>query len=397
MIDISHVEKQIQKTLSEKIEEELSTTHLSSIIDSLLKKTIEEKVDATITTLLNRLIDSQQISQLVDQQINSEVAEKIDSSIKQTVSRVAAQTDIATVFGQVIQQTVEDRLERAALGNGVLPWKAVQWDGFRLSANSISGGTILKFNSIGIQDLASDVNLTVSDGQVIVEGEMISNHLTVVGNSSVKDLTVSGKLTVKGEVCFVDPGFSQQITGLIKNQIAESTKNLVSDLAGKPLLSNGETLLNNHSLGTGIVESNLRSVGRLKNLTVSGETELGETVYVVGQRVGVNTDEPDGALTVWDQESELTIKKYKNKNMYLGSTRGCNITIGVDNNNSLTVNKTGIETNSIKLGNITISSAKSMPTHSAAPGDIVFNEKASKGEPWCWRCNGNNNWVALYQ
>ena len=77
-------------------------------------------------------------------------------------------------------------------------------------------------------------------------------------------------------------------------------------------------LIDNNSLGNSIIESNLRKVGRLTSLSVTGITELADTVYINNGRLGVNTEEPAGVFTAWDEESELTVRKYKNRTMYVG-------------------------------------------------------------------------------
>lgn len=397
MIDINHINEQIQQILSEKIENELQTENLQTQINEVIARIAQEKVDATVTALLNRLVDNQQLNEKINQRINNDVGEQISRAISERVAESASRTDIATLLGQTITDIVEDRLDRAALPEQLIPWKTVQWKNFQLPADCISPGTVRKFSSTGIQDIASEINLTVADGRVIVEGETVSKNLTVIEKTTVNDLTVSGDITVAGSVNFQKKDFADQITGIVDNRIAEAKKNSLNDLSGSALMSNGTTLLTESSIGKSIVNSNLRTVGRLKNLSVAGETALAETVHIEHGRAGFNTDEPDGVITAWDEEAEITVKKYRNRTMYVGSTRGCDIVLGVSNNRSLTITNEGVETNSIKLGNITVTSSKTRPAHRAAPGDMVFNEKAGKGDPWAWRCLGNNTWIELYQ
>jgi hypothetical protein len=81
--------------------------------------------------------------------------------------------------------------------------------------------------------------------------------------------------------------------------------------------------------------------------------------------------------------------------MYIGSTRDSEIVLGINGNAVVAVRKHGIETNSIKIGNITISNANREPVHRGSPGDLVINDATVAGQPWAWRCTGGESWIPL--
>jgi hypothetical protein len=188
--------------------------------------------------------------------------------------------------------------------------------------------------------------------------------------------------------------FVEDIRNLIDNRI-EHHKNQQIDLQGRELTSNQVKLIDTKSLGPTVVESNLRKLGRLADLSVIGETNLAETVYVNNGRLGINTDEPAGVFTAWDEEAEITVRKYRNRNMYIGSTRDSDLTLGVAGNGVLEINRLGIATTTVKIGNVTISTASAEPVHRGAPGDLVINDRPTANQPWAWRCTGGENWVGL--
>ena len=118
-------------------------------------------------------------------------------------------------------------------------------------------------------------------------------------------------------------------------------------------------------------------------------------MYVDNGRLGINTEEPAGVFTAWDEESEITIRKYKNRTMYIGSSRDSELVLGVNGNAVVAVRKHGIETNSVKIGNITVTTANQAPAHRGAPGDLVINEATVGNQPWAWRCTGGETWLPL--
>jgi hypothetical protein len=394
MININDIEKQVQAAITQKIETELNTYDLYPIIEQQINFTIQEKVNATITGLLNRLITSESVSAHVDARLSNNIQEKLDLAVKSRVAQTVSQIDVGTEISNRIVQFVQERMQKTDLPKNIIPAHSIIWDDFVIPAEKISAGTIQNFSSSGIEDQAVDVNLTVLDGQVVIENETVTKHLTVVDSANIKNLSV-GRLVVNDGIIIKDGNFSEQIKNLVDSRIAAKRNEDDHDLNGKPLLSNRMVLINSNSLGNSIVESNLRKVGRLNNLTVTGETDLAETVYINNNRMGLNTDEPAGVFTAWDEESEISIRKYKNRTMYIGSTRDSELVIGVAGDAVLNVRKTGVEVNSIKVGNINISSGIGEPDYRGSPGDLVINESTRPGQPWAWRCVGGEQWLPL--
>ena len=322
--------------------------------------------------------------------INEEIRRVLSNKIDNLISNI----DIGTILLERIDQYVESRATSGKLQRGMIEHNRIDWSGYSLPAGQIGNGTIHDFSSDGIEDHATEVNLTVLDGQVVIENETVTKQLTVVDTATVKTLSV-GKLTVNDGLVINDGKFAEQIKGLIDSRISQHASENPWDTNGKPLISNRVTLIDNNSLGSSIVESNLRKLGRLVDLNVTGATELAETVYIDNGRLGINTDEPAGVFTAWDEESEITIRKYKQRTMYVGSSRDSEMVLGVSGDAVLAVRKNGIETNSVKIGNITISNANREPTHRGSPGDLVINNATVAGQPWAWRCTGADKWVPL--
>jgi hypothetical protein len=71
----------------------------------------------------------------------------------------------------------------------------------------------------------------------------------------------------------------------------------------------GEDVIIQGRLGNSIVHSKLRSVGVLESITVAGDVNLSETVFVKNSlgRIGVNTEQPNAALSVVDNLVEVVM------------------------------------------------------------------------------------------
>lgn len=393
MININDIEKQVQEAIAQKIETELSTYDLYSVIEQQINQTVQEKVNVTITGLLNRLVSSNTVAAQVESHMSGDIQEKMDRAVKSRVAQTVTQTDLGTEINNHIAQFVEQRMKTGKLPENFIPANSIIWDGFSMSADNISSGIIVDFTSTGIEDCATDINLTVLDGQVVIENETVTKNLTVIESASADKLTVN-RLTVTDEIIIKSGKFVDEFRSLIDDRV----KNFHSqpmDLNGAALTSNQVKLLDSKSLGPSVVESNLRKLGRLSSLNVVGETNLAETMYLDNGRVGINTDEPAGVFTAWDEESEFSIRKYKNRTMYIGSTRDSELVIGVNGDAVVAIRKHGIETNSVKIGNITISTGNTEPVHRGKPGDLVVNEVTTTGQPWAWRCIGGETWLPL--
>ena len=392
MIDINDIEKQIQSVIAQKIEDQLSTHDLYNTIEQQIARTVDEKVNATITGLLNRLVNTDTIAAQVNTALSADIQEKLDHAVKSRVAQTVAQADVGTEISQRIVQFVEDRMARAALPDNLIPARSIQWDNFSLSADYIGTGTIADFTSTGIEDLATDVNLTVLDGQVVVENETVTKHLTVVESAVMKDLAVE-RLTINNDFVIKSSKFVEEMRSLIDGRIEKFYERPL-DTRGGALTSNQVALISDTALGSSVVESNLRKLGRLTSLSVTGETNLADTVYVGNGKLGVNTDEPAGALTIWDEESELTVRKYKQRTMYVGSSRDSDLVLGVGGDAVVFVQRQGIATKSVKIGNVNITSASTVPNYTGSPGDLVISNASGTG-PWAWRCTGGNSWIPL--
>jgi len=312
-----------------------------------------------------------------------------------------------------------------------------------LSGNKINGGLITNFASKGIKDEATENVVTIrNDGLVTT---------TVHTQSIPNPLTVGGDLTVQGEIharkLHVD-----EISADVRNERtsplefrAENGSN-----AGKGLIWTGgsytkqlviqgnpdriwssedfdlnkdkeyrianQSVLSADTLGIGIVNSNLRKVGTLEKLEVSGHVNIDNFVKYDAdtERLAIGSGEANGMLSMesWDHHFVIDPTEDRQWKMGTWSTSGLNIItddttrINIGPNGNITVKeKTSFE-RGIGVGvknfredaDLTVAGpirfqdkkfevSNGIPaTGSYIKGDIVWNSNPKAGGHVGWIC-----------
>ena len=158
----------------------------------------------------------------------------------------------------------------------------------------------------------------------------------------------------------------------------------------------GELLVDGDRLSNTIKETSIETTGVLRSLQVAGVTHLNDTFTVVKKRVGINTQEPEMALSVWDEEVALIFGKHKLKEAYIGTSRVQGLTLGVNRVGQLTIDADGLTTiKKLQVGLHKISHATQVPGWSGTRGDMVFNASPGSDRVFAWVCLGAYKWQVL--
>jgi hypothetical protein len=200
---------------------------------------------------------------------------------------------------------------------------------------------------------------------------------------------------------------STQISKKTFEQLDEQWKNTLAEHVAKNIEEHGidfdsvkvggDFLVKDGKLSPGITESNLRSVGPLQKLTVIGDTVLNETVSVNKKRMGINTIDPDMALSIWDEEVAISAGKFKSQVGFIGTTRKQGLTIGVNKVPAIEIDDAGLTAiKKIQIGLHKISHGNEVPNYSGTKGDVVFNADPTIENPvFAWQCLGGFKWKVI--
>ena len=138
-------------------------------------------------------------------------------------------------------------------------------------------------------------------------------------------------------------------------------------------------------------------MGVLKQLTVAGEAHIYNTVSVLNKRLGVNTQEPEMALSVWDEEVSILAGKFKDKSAYIGTGRAQNLVLGVNRTPAVEIDIDGVTAvKKLRVGVHRISHGTEVPNYAGTKGDIVFNANPTINlNVFAWQCLGGFKWKII--
>jgi len=190
----------------------------------------------------------------------------------------------------------------------------------------------LKFSTQGINDLATQTSLVVSNGKITVDTVEPTRAVNFSGGSFA-DLDGKGiKWTGGNKNKTLALKQSKLWTDLSVN-LAEDQDYQINDTA----------VLGFAELGPTVVKSNLKTVGTLRNLRVAGSAEFGDFAYVNSDlnRIGINTESPNAALGIRENGVELVFGSLKNNIGVIGTTNNDGLEIITDNTARISVANNG--------------------------------------------------------
>ena len=264
------------------------------------------------------------------------------------------------------------------------------------------------FSTAGILDTATQCELVISDGVVVAQSGLACKELLVEQSITTPDLRVHN-LAVTGSVntdCAAWTELANNIALAAEHKLGEEWKatlvQQVLELAKTQGIDfdsvtvAGAPVFEGNRLNSAITDTSIQKVGLLRDLSVLGPTHLARTVNIENHRVGINTESPDMALTIWDEEVSVSLGKIKKDRAWIGSSRQQTLDIGVNRRASITIEPDGLVVmDRVRLDRWQISFASSVPNHSGTRGDIVFNHDPKPGQPWAWQCLGGFRWQIL--
>jgi hypothetical protein len=244
----------------------------------------------------------------------------------------------------------------------------------------------------------------VLDENVVVENCLTADHLTFVTSATVKDLSVTGSINTDNRSWDT---LSNHISKKTLDQLTDQWReSLINDVENKireqgidftQVQIDGVRVVTGDTLSRKITNSSLQQVGVLKSLSVAGEAHIYNTVSVLNKRLGINTQEPEMALSVWDEEVSILAGKFKDKSAYIGTGRLQNLVLGVNRTPAVEIDVDGITAiKKLRVGVHRISHGTEVPNYAGTKGDIVFNANPSINDNvFAWQCLGGFKWKII--
>lgn len=412
------VEEQIARSVNNQVLEVFAT-------DDWLKPIEAKIVDYTQQRILGKFANSSALPEIVDA-VKSSVAELfatgqipgveqyIDSTtIKQTIDQ-AVQDNILTAIHSLGRdpawiEKIERMVNQAMVQRVVAGLSTIDVGGAirqRVDENmsDLSNTVVQKLQTPGIQDHAQQLELAVLDENVVVENCLTANNIKVVNSATIKDLSVTGSINTDNRSWqILSEDISEKTLNLLTNEWRDS---LISDVEDKirehgidftQVQIDGVRVIAGDTLSRKITNSNLQSLGLLKELKVAGEAHIYNTVSVLNKRLGINTQEPEMALSVWDEEVSILAGKFKDKAAYIGTGRLQNLVLGVNRTPAVEIDIDGTTAiKKLRVGVHRISHGTEVPNYAGTKGDVVFNANPSINDNvFAWQCLGGYKWKII--
>lgn len=335
------------------------------------------------------------ISQFVDQ---DKIKQTVDIAVEQTVELALATLSQDTAWLEKIERMINQAVvQRTLAGLSSIDVSTVIRDQVNENMRELKIELLENFSSTGINDCATSCQLTVLDDTTVIENKLTARSAEIVDDFTVKTLIVKGSINT-------DNRSWDELSTKIKNsaieQIAVELRGQLVDQVKQSIVNEGISisdvkiddtyLLRDGELSRKIVNTNIQKLGRLKDL------QVGETLNVVKGRVGINTESPDCALSIWDEEVCVSVSKYKSQEAYIGTNRNHTVNIGVNKEPQITLDTDGLTTvKKLRVGQHRVGHCPEVPGWSGTRGDIMFNSNPTPGSAFAWVCLGGFKWKVI--
>jgi hypothetical protein len=402
----------VQKEAFSEVKKKLEEINIPQLLQEQVTDTaipyFERQFSDQLRQRIVSLIEEYNINETISNHVVNVMAPKLETDFKKEVTQ-----EIYRRLEEIkLPELVREKIHEAVVGlanafnfpDGSIPGRAVDPRTLSVSADNITAGLVKNFQSTGIQDSATECQVTILDRATVFENRLVAGGLEVAGNATFKgDVTIEGNLP-KGSA------FVNQLVDLV----IESFNNSYSDgtfdqyvarvfdkideqgLDVSSIKVNGQDLVSERTLSGEVINSNLQKVGALKELQVVGETLLDQTLYVSNGRIGINNMDPERALDLWDQEVQIVLGKRKQDTAVIGTARNQDLIISANNRDQLVVGTDGsVSVKSLNIGRSNHTSAGRQPTDNRPIGQIVWNEQPIIGSPVGWVSLGGARWAGF--
>jgi hypothetical protein len=393
---------QIEKRITDFVKERIAAKFVNvSAIPGLVD---------TVQASIKSLFDNGQVPG-IDQYVNhNTIIQGVDSAIqnliKDTIGNLTLDKNWVTKIETMVNQEMSQRLLTKLSGidiNSVI-------------VNELEGGIdrwqermLSKFRTNGITDIAKSCQLTIMDGAVVIANGATAKNALIEENLEVKGSLIVNNLVVK-KLVNTDSQSWNELTDVVANKTKEKLtadwkQQLVADvldiaktdgISFDKVSLDGELLIDGNKLNSKITNTSIQKLGRLEDLTVDGTTRLNETMTVKRKRIGINTDDPEMALSVWDEEVSLIAGKLSKDLAYIGTARKQALSLGINRMQSLKIDEEGqVTIKKLRVDRWQISHAAEVPGWTGTRGDFVLNSDPKPDSPFAWVCLGGFRWQAL--
>lgn len=417
------IESQIKLAVDQQVQHALSNDRWIESIEKQIVQYVQDRIVARFNNISNMpdLVETVKISvaDLIDQGhlpgvdkfvdqglLQVSVNHAIENMVASTIDNLMLDADwlskIENVLKQHLAQSVMSQLRSLDVERAISGQMDSYMDRWQEHLRE-------NFSSRGIRDDATDTQLTVMDDGIVASKGIAAQELYIEKDAKINGALVVDNLAVLRNINVDCPGWNTLIEHVADKTLGRVNENWrvslvqeVLDLAKTQGIDfaqihlQGQPLVVGDRLNPAVKTTSIERTGVLSELTVSGTVNLNDSVRVINRRLGVNTDNPEMALSVWDEEVSVIVGKIEKQRAYIGTGRLQSLAIGINRVPQIEITAEGLTTiKQLCIGRHRISHADQVPGYSGTKGDVVFNSNPRAGEPFAWQCLGGFQWQPL--
>ena len=344
------------------------------------------------------------------QNIGQDIQRLIDGAIQTMILDSVKNLAVDPAWLDKVQQQVNvNMVARVVDRMSLVDLDAVVSQQVAASMEKIRQRVTQELRRVGIQDQATEVELSVLPKTVVVENRLVAKNLQVLESTSIDGTLTIRDLVVRGTINTDNRSWDELVERTKKRTLDSINQQWRQDLVQQVLeLSrtqgidfqdvtiDGSALISQGVLSPEIRDSSLVRLGTLKSLEVSGTADLASTLKVNNKRVGINTQNPEMALTIWDDETTVQAGKLSKDKAYIGTARKHDLVIGINRDPAIEIDSQGLVTvGQFRIDRFRISHAADVPGWSGTRGDLVINHDPKPDRAFAWICLGGFRWQPL--
>lgn len=396
VLDSGEWQSTMEQHITDFVKDRITTRfqNISTVPDLvvIVKSSVERMFNEGQIPSIEKFVDSACIRSAIDAAVQELVTNSMDYLLQDAawIEKIQQHAEI-TMATRVTQ-----RLSEIDINSEIAKEVAVCADKWRAELTR-------DFASTGIRDLATRCAVVVSDDGVVIQPGLACDTVLIEKDLTVTNLVVRGTVNTDCESWNeLAHTVSQRTQALLGQDWQQSLVSQVLDLARTQGIEfdsinlEGSPLVQGDRLNASITETSIQSLGRLKNLVVQGNTRLADTMHVNNHRVGINTDQPDMALTIWDEEVSVSLGKISRDRAWIGTARNQTLDIGTNRRRAVSIEPDGlVVVDRLRLDRWRLSFGNAVPNYSGTRGDLVINHDPRPGTPFAWQCLGAYQWQPI--
>lgn len=402
---MSKIESQVVDSIQQRIVAKFANISAVPELVETVQNSVVTMFDRGQVPGIDRFVDHKKIQLTVDSAVQQLVNSTIDNLVVDPawVAKIEniVNVNMSSKMGQQLRNFDINRAIVQEIDAGVDRWQ----DRFKKD-----------FKTNGIIDSAETTQVAISNEGVVLSGTTVAtdaeikNNIVVANNASIHGTLEVENLVLRGRINTDNASWNELVevmSAQIVQIVDDRWKAEMVDSVLKQAKSSGidfgrvrvdgHYLVENNCLSPKITESNIETVGTLKNLSTRGSVDLSGTVHVVNKRLGVNTAHPEMVLSVWDEEVCIVAGKVAEKQAFIGTSRLQQLNIGVNRETAIEINTDGVTAvKHLQVDRFRIGHAAATPGHSGTRGDFLINSDLKPGQPFAWTCLGGFKWQPLF-